>query len=285
MKGRIKRSVTVIGAVTLAALLAVPGAALAKGGPPSGVGGGSGGGGHSGGGGGGNEPPTTELGNNLSVPVHFVPSTSGAPTLRVVDPAVTPSDPVGIPVSYTVNGVEGSYYLQKTASVWSAQFDTPVSASATATWGSNLTNGRALKLGKPIRVEMALGSTDSGIGYEVVKLTDELDRLADYGTLGKPTPMNFMVWTAGATLTIQKSGDATATTVPIAAEINSTGKVVYGYNWGVKSGGGTATSGTYVLTFTIPSTSGVTIEGVTEGEVLGIVSYTANTATVTVTVK
>ncbi|HET8977170.1 MAG TPA: hypothetical protein VFN87_03370, partial [Solirubrobacteraceae bacterium] len=73
---------------TLVAMLGVTASAMAAGGPPAGRGGGGGGG--TGGG------STETLGNNLSVPAVFVPSTTatGAPALRLgCGPAVAPSGP------------------------------------------------------------------------------------------------------------------------------------------------------------------------------------------------
>jgi hypothetical protein len=225
-------------------------------------------------------PVETEVGNNLSVPTHFVPGTAGAPALRVPcpSPAVNPTGPTAL-----FNGVP--YFLQKTAAIWSAACDTPASASAKAAWGSNLTNGRPQRAGRPIRVEMGLTASDTGTGYVVENLTpDELDRNATYGTRGTPTQMPFMVWTGGATLTVKKLDTGATFTVPFSTEINSTGKVVYGFNWSRAGGVANATTGTYELTFKIPSTSGVTITGVEPGEAGNVSNPDASTVTVTITV-
>lgn len=225
-------------------------------------------------------PPTEEVGNNLSVPAHFVPGTAEAPPLRIPCPsaAVNPTGPTS-----TYNGVP--YFLQKTTAIWTAACDTPESASAAAAWGSNLTNGRALRARRPIRVEVALTSEDSGTGYVVENLTpNELDRYAIYGTNGVPTTMPYMVWTGGATLTIKKLETGESRVVPMGAEINSTGKVVYGYNWGTMGGSGAATAGTYELSFKVPPTSGVTITGVDPGEAGVVTNPDPYTVTVTISV-
>lgn len=225
-------------------------------------------------------PPTTEVGNNLSVPTHFVPSTDGAPTLRIACPlqAVAPTGPTS-----TYNG--SPYFLQKTTAIWTAACDTPASATANAAWGSNLTNGRPLRARRPIRVEMALTAPDTGTGYVVENLTpNELDRNAVYGTLGTPTSMPYMVWTGGATVTIRKIETGETRVVAAAAEINSTGKVVYGYNWGTAGGANAATPGTYELTFRVPTASGVTITGVDPGEAGTVTNPDVYSATVTISV-
>jgi hypothetical protein len=252
------RAAGLVAGLVTAALLVVPAvqAGAAKGGPPAEEG----------------------LGNNLSVPTYFVPSTVGAPALRTACPTGA-VDPTGTTALF--NNIE--YWLQKTDAVWSAECSNADLASVTASWGSNLTNDRAIKAGKPIRVEMALLSGDTGIGYEVVNLTPDLpDRQSTYGTLGVPASMAYMVWAAGAELRIQAVGAAT----PIyngafTSEINSTGKVIYGYNWGIKGKTSAPTPGTYELTFTVPAATTIT-GNVDEGVVN--TTFTAQTSTVTINV-
>lgn len=224
-------------------------------------------------------PPVTETaGNNLSVPTYFIGV--GGPVLRT---ACTGSlvPPTGVAVD--------GYYLQKTDAVWSAPCSTQTAAVVTAQWGSNLTNGRALKAGRPIRVEMALNSVDPGLGYAVENLTPELpDRQATYGIpagdgTGVPVAMTYLVWASGATLTIIKDGTSTPVYAgPMSAEINSTGKVVYGFNWGTAGKVSSAQPGTYALTFTVPA-GGATITGYVAGEVDNQTS-TETSATVTIVV-
>lgn len=253
MKGRIKRSTTIIASVALAALLAVPGAALAKGGPPAG-GGGSGGGNP----GGGEETAT----NNLSVPTIFVGSVGlGLPVLApdewtdLVVPSGTPTN--NWPIDTT------AYYYVQGQNIWQAQYELTTSATVTGKWGDNLTGTAKLTVGKPVRVEMGLTYADTALvkqGYTVVKLEpSKEDRNSAYGTKATvnldntysatPTDMVPRVWTSDAYLTI--SDGPTQYSMP--GEINATGAPVFGYNWRPTA------AGTYTLTFHVPSTSGVTI--------------------------
>jgi hypothetical protein len=98
-------------------------------------------------------------------------------------------------------------------------------------------------------------------GFEVVKLTDELDRYATYGTLGNAvTPYGEVrVWDAQAWLQIYRAADNLKVyDGPFAAEINATGRVVYGVNWQKP------VQGTYTIVFTAPQ---VTITGADAGTV------------------
>jgi hypothetical protein len=248
-------------ATMLAAAVLVLGAgpATAAGGPPPGHGGGG----------------EETLGNNLSVPAIFVPSTAGAPTLRTPCPtdAVAASGPTA-----TYDGI--AYYLQQTEAIWSAECTTASAASVQAKWGDNLLNGRALKTGSPIRVEMALLSDVTATGYTVLKLTDELDRYATYGTDGVQVELGARVWDAAAHLRIVSATGVVVYDGPITAEINATGSVVYGYNWGIKKSTTTA-SGTYTLTFSVSDAT--TITAAPAGEA-GVTGFTAHSAWVTVVV-
>ena len=234
------------------------------------------------------------MGNSLSQPTYFVGGTIGAPTLRLpcTPEAVAPDS--NDPTSTQFPG----YYVQKTLADWTAACSTPAAASVTAKWGDNLLNGRPLKAGKPIRVEMSLigadadadDVADTGTGFLVENLTPTVpDRMATYGTLGVATaalPDGVFAWTAGATLTVYESGTTTVVveTRPFSAEINSTGKVVYGFNWGTASGVPAAIAGTYDIVLSLPETSGVTIRDAAAGEA-GVVDFTAKSATVTVVVS
>ena len=218
-------------------------------GPPPGTGGGGGGG-------------ETTLGNNLSLPTLFSPSTGaqGAPSLRVQcteSPKAPGSDGEAATFLY-----DGSYYwVQKTAATWSAPCaNREPGLSVVADWGDNLTGDGRLSAGRPIRVEMRLIENGSlgtaNLGYEVIKLTpDVADRDATYGTKGDQLSQPYTVFDSGAKLTIDKCTDTNCTALQpiysgdISAEINSTGAVVYGYNWGIKATGAAA-NGVYKLTFT-----------------------------------
>ena len=283
-----KKLATTVIALATATFLAVPTTAFAA---PGGGGGGPG----TGGGGGGQVPGGEEtLGNNLSQPTYFVGGTTGAPTLRLpcTSEAVAPDS--SDPTSTQFPG----YYLQKTLADWTAACSSPTAASVTAKWGDNLLNGRALKAGKPIRVEMNLieadagadDVADTGTGFLVENLTPTLpDRMATYGTRGVAAtdlPGGVFAWTAGAMLTIYEAGttNMVVSTRSFSAEINSTGKVVYGFNWGTASGVPAAVAGTYDIVFSLPDNSGVTVSAVAAGEA-GVVDHTAKTATVTVVVS
>jgi hypothetical protein len=213
------------------------------------------------GGGGGNKPPT-EVGNNLSVPVVLVGT--GAPALNFpCGTVVTPDAPTlnQTPIPFpdyfgdlALDGVPaGNYYLQREHK-WQAGCATAESGDLTATgaWGDNLAGGEAkLKVGSPVRVEVGLtvGTAPAGLdttGFPTVKLTNQLDRDASYGTasLGADSD-EIRVWASGSNLEI--TGPTAVTVEPMAAEINATGKVVYGYNWRPSK------EGVYTLTFTASS--------------------------------
>ena len=225
---------------------------------------------------GGARPGGEEAGNNLSVPTYFVPDRIGAPTLRV-DCRQAPTGP---PEKWG----ELYYYMQKSEATWSAPCSDKPGARVRASWGSNLINDRTLRAGRPIRVEMQLTHTsDHALGYIIENLTPELpDRRASYGTLGIPDgveDMAYMVWAAGAQLTITSvPGEVEVYDGPMSAEIDSTGKVVYGHNWGIAKTDAPE-PGRYKLVFTIPSTNGTVITGADdEGE--PNVRFTEKTATV-----
>lgn len=231
--------------------------------------------------------PGTETSNNLSVPAVFVPSLGMTLNFPCGDP-VTPASVLtnsttyfpGLPVSANLpNGVEaGNYYVQG-EDKWQAGCTTAAAGTVTVTgeWGDNLT-GAPLKARTPIRVEMGLlGATMPTMdltGFAVVKLTDELDRYATYGTLGTAvTPYSEVrVWDGAAHLAI-KSQDGLTTVFEGAAtaEINATGRVVYGYNWQKPA------AGTYTITFTAPS---VAITSVDAGTLVD-----SHTVSLDVTVK
>lgn len=285
MKRKRHRLLILVLGIVCAALFLVPSAVAAPGGQGNGKGGGQGGGrGNGGGGGGGGETAA----NNLSVPALFVPSTTGAPTLSS-DCADGPVDPTGTPLTgYEI--APSNYYYVQGLHTWQASCDNASSATVDAAWGDNIAGGDArLKVGSPIRVEMGLlaqNPTTFGMtGYTVDKLEpSELDRVSAYGTqasgsatdsspAAKTTPYDEVrVWDAGAHLTV--TNDATGVAVfdgPATAEINATGRIVYGYNLRVP------TAGDYTITFT--TTPAVTISS----EIHGLPT-TAHTATITITV-
>ncbi len=225
---------------------------------------------------GGARPGGEEAGNNLSVPTYFVPDRIGAPTLRV-DCRQAPTGP-------TEKWGGFDYYMQKSAATWSAPCSDEPGARVTAVWGSNLINDRTMRAGRPIRVEMQLWhNEDSAPGYDIVNLTPDLpDRQASYGTLGIPdgvVQFPYMVWAAGANLTITSvPGGTIVYDGPMSAEINSSGKVVYGHNWGIAKADAPE-PGRYKLVFTIPATNGTVITAA-DDEGAQNVRFTAKTATV-----
>lgn len=228
-------------AVTLLTTALFSSVAMAKGGPPGGI---------------GEEP--TEGANSLSVPAIFVPSTTGAPTLNFAcGDAVAPSTVLTNATTYFAAPLApapaGDYYIQG-EDRWQASCAVDADGLAVnAEWGDNL-QGAPLKQGTPIRVEIGLLASDltaepaaSMTGFLINKLTDELDRYATYGTLGVPQApySEVRVWDSGVLLTIV--GPVVVYDGAFTAEINSTGRVVYGYNWA------NPVAGTYTITVTVPT--------------------------------
>jgi len=246
----------VVGAVVVAVLVAP--AAVAKGGP----------------GGGGEEA----VAHSLSVPAAFVGANPFGLTCdgTAVAPTGEPQTGFAVPGYYYVQGVNA----------WRAGCVQGLDAAQVAVeWGDNLGGDAKLKVGAPIRVEVGLFDTvERGLtGWDVIKLEPSmLDRLSPYGTLAEADgeggfvsqPQIFgetRVWASGATLRIWKDGAATPlVSTAASAEINATGRVVYGYNLRVPS------AGDYWIEYTFP---GVTISGTDIG------SYAGDTATLMITVQ
>ena len=222
------RFLTVLAAALLCTALVVP-SALAQYGPPGGV-----------------SEEETEVGKNLSTPAIFVPNT-GSFAVTCDGSAEAPVRTGTAPPELTA--LYPDYYLQG-YDTWQGACVTsePGTVLATAAWGDNLISA-PLKVRTPIRVEIGLLATGVGPmdGYEVVKLDPTmLDREAPYGTLGVLQPLSEVrVWDADATFQI--NGPVTLPEQPMTAEINSTGRVVFGYNWR------TTVAGTYVITFHAPN--------------------------------
>ena len=182
----------------------------------------------------------------------------------------------------------GFYYVQGVHK-WQAEWDTAAFATGTSDWGDNLTGDAKLKAGSPIRVELGLFD-DTGTfamqGFTVVKLQpSKLDRESTYGTLavsddgGRPdrgtaeilTPAR--IYDAGVTFSV-KNVNTGIYAVPLGtsptAEINATGKVVYGYNLRVYGRGAVqrspsssrvSTSRASTRARTSPATSGAPAHG------------------------
>ncbi len=227
----------------------------------------------------GGKPGGETLSNNLSVPTIMIRGGFTGVTcgLSLVAPTGTP-----------LSGYElaGSYYVQGVHK-WQAPCVTATSAMARAEWGDNLSGDAKLSVGSPIRVELGLINQVAGDdptqwlddtsmqGYTVLKLEpSKLDRESAYGTLATPvynelgeqtgwtaTAENLAARVFDAEVTFSVRNLATGTyVVPLGsnptAEINATGKVVYGYNLRVTQ------AGQYQITFVLPS---VDITGVDVG--------------------
>ena len=226
-------------------------------------------------------PPAEEEegSKNLSVPAIFVPSTAGSPFGGACTDGDDSVDPVG-DKGVVVDGVieHPDYYIQGD-DTWQA--DCAIAAdntvTATAEWGDNLTNA-PLKARTPIRVEIGFITDPAAAmpGYLVEKLDPSLlDRESHYGTLGNEVAdyPEVRVWNSGVTLDI-RSKDGTvvvANNVPYTAEVNSTGRIVYGFNWQ------NPVAGEYTITVNAPT---IAISGADAG----IVSADGHTVTLDVNV-
>ena len=193
-----------------------------------------------------------EAGNNLSVPAIFVPSVGvGTPTCTAGDDTVLPTAGQEDPV----DGAFPGYWLQG-EDVWQADCMTAPgdTVTARAEWGDNLTSA-PLKAGTPIRTEVGLladATLNPMTGFDVEKLTPLLeDRYATYGTndgSGIASYPEVRVWNSGARLKIVRDADALVVYDGLfTAELNSTGRVVYGYNWQKPL------AGEYTVTFYAPT--------------------------------
>lgn len=215
-------------------------------------------------GGGGHEPGGT---NNLSVPTVMIGGGFTGVTCpgSLVDPSGTP-----------LGGYEldpAAYYYVQGVHAWQAECSRATSATATAEWGDNLAGDAKLQVGKPIRVELGLFD-DTGLqmqGFSVVKLEpSKLDRESAYGTVASSDDdgityyataeyLPARVFDAGVTFSVRNVATGEYAVAPGSnptAEINATGKVVYGYNLRVTA------AGEYEITFVLPS---VDITGVDVG--------------------
>lgn len=201
---------------------------------------------------------------NLSVPTIMVGGTVGGLLCGTPEAPSALVPPTGTPL--TDYEVPGYYWVQK-VHTWQAQCFNDVEAVAFGAWGDNLAGDAKLKVGSPIRVEIVLQNlTDysetipSLQGYEVIKLEpSKLDRESAYGhNAGSPETgftdypvdlgsASWLVHDAGITFSVLNLDTGTYAVPPgtsPTAEINATGKVVYGYNLRV------GVTGTYRIQFT-----------------------------------
>lgn len=187
---------------------------------------------------------------NLSVPtIMFGAAVGGLNCGTSVSPSPLIPPNTGPSTGYEVPGY---YYVQK-VDTWQAQCFYADGANVWGNWGDNLEGDAKLKVGSPIRVEIVLTNMDdySAIaplqGYTVIKLEpSKLDRESAYGheavddgaggLTDNPTDFgqaSWLVHDSGITFSVQNL-DTLAYAVPPGtnptAEINATGKVVYGYN-------------------------------------------------------
>ena len=219
--------------------------------------------------------PGTETTQNLSVPTIAVGALGGATCGTTEDPS-KPSNlvrPSGEPL--TGYEVPGQYWVQK-VHTWQAQCFYADTASVFGNWGDNLEGDARLKVGSPIRVELVLtnmGDFSTTLptmqGYTVIKLEpSKLDRLSAYGHPAKEesggwagmavdfAAAQWLVHDAGISFSVlNKDTDAYVLqpgTTPT-AEINATGKIVYGYNLRLEE------AGNYRIQFT--TSTGVELTG------------------------
>lgn len=196
----------------------------------------------------GGNPGGETAAQNLSVPVILVGVLG---TLQCGTSDLSPSAlaaPTGTPL--TGYEVPGYYWVQK-VHTWQAQCFNAPTASVFGNWGDNLEGDASLKVGSPIRVELVLTNMGSSTvtlqGYTVIKLEpSKLDRESAYGHLAGgdavngwthiPVPFGPAQWLVhdqGITFSVCKPGTSVCAVPPLTkptAEINATGKVVYGYN-------------------------------------------------------
>ncbi len=197
--------------------------------------------------------------NNLSYPTIM---TGGGEFTGVSCPAnVVNRSGLLAPSGDPTTGYEVSpsdYYFVQGLNIWQAQCYTAPSTKVTAEWGDNLGGSASLTTKHQIRVEVALVNAADWRppmdGYTVIKLEpSKLDRESAYGTLAtgsqgagyEATPVSFtydqqVVHDGSATFWVKNKATkafvvAKGTVFP--AEINATGKVVYGYNLKVSTPG------------------------------------------------
>lgn len=250
-----------------------------------------------GGGGGGGETETT--GNNMSWPVVFSDGIGVTGLAVATDPGVRPTSaetaaaaelaaiPFASPSAvfwYSGNAVDATgYYLQATANTWRAQLIDGTGQAkydASAYWGDNLSGSASLKVGHPIRIEVALSATGVGTlqGYNMPYVAnpsspDEIQ--GTDGTLGDFVPL---IYTIGPTLVVEQlSGPggsviATVSSGAIGAEMNVGGRLVYGGQFKP------SVAGTYRLRFILASGANTQITAVGNATGTAVVVSSTETA-------
>ena len=223
------------------------------------------------------------FGTNLSVPAIFVPNAnaSDAPALRggVCGDLQKPTGSTSL--------VFPGFYLQRSESTWQAECAESMTLDVYANWGDNLTARPVLSSRQPIRIEVGLehSPVTPMDGYVVEKLTPELeDRLATYGTRGDVTSFSkIRVFDAGVGMRIVRLDGPGGVIYdgPMSAEINSTGSIVYGYNWGVKGKTARALPGNYQITVTTNNTRVVGVDTSDSGKA----TFTSRSTSLNITVS
>jgi uncharacterized protein YjdB len=222
----------------------------------------------------GQRPTVDEgLGNNLSVPVVFseglglagLPVTvGGAPSYVNTGLRPTSAEQVlvgALPFFYVGNRPDqGSFYLQKTLNTWQAEWRDGTATGlqhASATWGDNIVS-RSFKTSAPIRVEVSLNDLTSGAlaGYNMHVISGSGSTEVQ-GTDGSTASMTPTIFSVVPHLVVSKLDTSGGNTVgdPVVdkrvidaigaeegpgrfgAEVNVSGKVVYGYNLRVTEAG------------------------------------------------
>ena len=163
------------------------------------------------------------------------------------------------------------------ADLWGAEYIeelvNPVVADVK--WGDNLISHAFPGSGsQPIRVEVNLFADQTAAtmqGYETVSLEGEhMDEL--FGTLGNATDLLPMVYTPHATLTILQYEETTGLYSHeiydgyMSAEVNGSGKLIYGFNWGTPNGLSNPGQGNYRLIFTVADESLVIFDEALHGD-------------------
>jgi len=183
---------------------------------------------------------------------------------------ITPPNPGAALAGFPISPL--NHYFVQGEHTWKApcvQYSTGVNVHGA--WGDNLGGDAALKTGSPIRVEIVLWDTGLAAGqqgYFVEKLEPaELDRYSAYGhlasgtaggwfpnayTVGDALPdgktFGAVVYDANAGLVIQQVATGQNVVEGAAgAEINATGKIIYGYNLRVVE------AGKYLISYTMPN--------------------------------
>jgi uncharacterized protein YjdB len=219
-------------------------------------------------------------GNNLSWPLVFADGIGITGSPVATDPGVRPTSAEtaaytelsGLPVTnptaaffYTGNTPDlASYYLQGTANTWRPQIVDGTAEpryDAAAAWGDNLAGDASLRVDRPIRIEVALSTTDGVtlLGYNMPYVANPSSPEEVQGTDGTTSALIPLIYTVGATLTIEQlsgpGGDvvATVSTGPIGSEVNVGGRLVYGGQFRP------TVAGTYLLRFIIPNDANVHI--------------------------